>query len=347
MDEASTSASGSSTGRGGRAFPPARSGVFYRFTQQDLPAWKPAMTPGCVVAIFLIIGIAFVPVGLVCLQASNSVAEIIHRYDIDCIPDAHKGNKQAYIKDSSIPKKCIQHVKPQYHMKAPIYVYYELDNFYQNHRRYVKSRSDKQLRLGLNHTESSCSPIEQNNGLPIVPCGLIAWSLFNDTYGFTRESKEIMVVRKNISWRSDREHKFGKDVYPFNFQNGSLIGGGKLDPHVPLSSQEDLIVWMRTAALPRFRKLYGVIEEDLPAGETITMHITNNYNTYAFGGKKSLVLTTTTWLGGKNDFLGYAYLVTGSLSIFLSIIFALIHVKVPRPHGDAAYISWSRKNSNS
>jgi hypothetical protein len=47
---------------------------------------------------------------------------------------------------------------------------------------------------------------------------------------------DIMVDRKNISWRSDREHKFGKDVYPFNFQNGSLIGGGKLDPNVPVST---------------------------------------------------------------------------------------------------------------
>jgi hypothetical protein len=33
-------------------------------------------------------------------------------------------------------------------MKAPVYVYYELDNFYQNHRRYVKSRSDDQLSAG-------------------------------------------------------------------------------------------------------------------------------------------------------------------------------------------------------
>uniref|UniRef100_A0ACD6A9Z4 Uncharacterized protein n=1 Tax=Avena sativa TaxID=4498 RepID=A0ACD6A9Z4_AVESA len=344
MDEASTSASG---GSAGRSFPPARSGVFYKFTQQDLPAWKPAMTPGCVLTIFLIIGITFVPVGLVCLQASNSVAEIVHRYDIDCVPSAYRRNKQAYIKDSSISKKCIQQVQVQYHMKAPIYVYYELDNFYQNHRRYIKSRSDKQLRHGLKHTESSCSPIEKNNGLPVVPCGLIAWSLFNDTYDFTRGSMDIMVDRKNISWRSDREHKFGKDVYPFNFQNGSLIGGGKLDPDIPLSNQEDLIVWMRTAALPRFRKLYGVIEEDLQADETITMHITNNYNTYTFGGKKSLVLTTSSWLGGKNDFLGYAYLITGSLGIFLSILFALIHAKVPRPHGDAACLSWSRKNSDS
>ncbi|XP_048532076.1 putative ALA-interacting subunit 2 [Triticum urartu] len=343
MDEAGTSASAGSAPRGGR---PARSGVFYKFTQQDLPAWKPTMTPGYVIAIFLIIGIIFVPVGLICLQASNRVAEIVHRYDIDCVPNAYRSNKQAYIKDSSISKKCIQKVKVQYHMKAPIFVYYELDNFYQNHRRYIKSRSDKQLRHGLQYTDSSCSPMERSNGLPVVPCGLIAWSLFNDTYDFTRGSMGLMVDRKNISWRSDREHKYGQDVYPFNFQNGSLIGGGKLDPDIPLSNQEDLIVWMRAAALPQFRKLYGVIEEDIQADETITMHITNNYNTYSFGGKKSLVLTTSTWLGGKNDFLGYAYLITGSSSIFLSILFALIHVKIPRPHGDAAYLSWSRKNGN-
>jgi hypothetical protein len=28
-------------------------------------------------------------------------------------------------------------------IKSPIYVYYQLDNFYQNHRRYVKSRDNE------------------------------------------------------------------------------------------------------------------------------------------------------------------------------------------------------------
>jgi len=36
-------------------------------------------------------------------------------------------------------------------MIAPVYVYYQLDNFYQNHRRYVKSRDYKQL-MGENRT---------------------------------------------------------------------------------------------------------------------------------------------------------------------------------------------------
>lgn len=87
---------------------------------------------------------------------------------------------------------------------------------------------------------------------------------------------------------------------------------------------------MRVAALPKFRKLYGVIEEDLEAEELITVYLTNNYNTYSFGGKKKLVLTTSNWLGGKNNFLGLAYIVAGCFSIFTAIAFALLHVKNPR-----------------
>jgi hypothetical protein len=39
------------------------------------------------------------------------VAEIIHRYDVDCVPNAYRGNRQAYIKDSSILKNCTLQAK--------------------------------------------------------------------------------------------------------------------------------------------------------------------------------------------------------------------------------------------
>lgn len=97
-----------------------------------------------------------------------------------------------------------------------------------------------------------------------------------------------------------------------------------------LGDQEDLIVWMRTAALPTFRKLYGRIEEDLDADDVIVVHLENNYSTYSFGGKKKLVLSTLSWLGGKNDFLGVANLFVGAFCILISIIFLLLHVKNPR-----------------
>ncbi|KAK7827700.1 putative ala-interacting subunit 2 [Quercus suber] len=284
-----------------------------------------------VILTFLLIGTIFIPIGLVSLHASRSVVEIVDRYDIDCVPEQFKSNKLGYIKDSSYPKNCSRTLKVNRYMKAPIYIYYQLDNYYQNHRRYVKSRSDQQLLHGLGSNKTSlCKPEQSNNGLPVVPCGLVAWSLFNDTYKFIRGKSELNVNRKNIAWKSDRDHKFGKHVYPFNFQNGTLIGGGKLNSSVPLSDQEDLIVWMRTAALPSFRKLYGRIEENLHADDVIVVNLMNNYNTYSFGGKKKLVLSTSSWLGGKNDFPGFAYIFVGSYCIVIAIVFMLLHVKKSR-----------------
>ncbi|CAL5376609.1 unnamed protein product [Camellia sinensis] len=323
---------------------------YSRFTQQELPACKPILTPGWVITAFIFVGIIFIPIGLASLFASESVVEIVDRYDKDCVPSNFGDDVLAYIQSSKTNKTCIKTLTVPKKMKKPIYIYYQLDNFYQNHRRYVKSRSDKQLRNKASEFETKdCAPEAttkvSNKDVPIVPCGLIAWSLFNDTYGFSLNKKTLEVNKKGIAWKSDREYKFGSDVYPKNFQHG-LIGGAKLDEHIPLSEQEDLIVWMRTAALPTFRKLYGKIEVDLDANEKITVAIQNNYNTYSFGGKKNLVLSTTSWIGGKNDFLGVAYLTVGGLCLFMAISFILLYVVKPRPLGDPSYLSWNRNPGN-
>lgn len=85
---------------------------------------------------------------------------------------------------------------------------------------------------------SLCEPEDTINvdtiKAPIVPCGLIAWSLFNDTYQFSVDSKSVEVNKKNIAWESDRTHKFGSDIYPKNFQSGRLIGGAKLNSSIPV-----------------------------------------------------------------------------------------------------------------
>ena len=71
-----------------------------------------------------------------------------------------------------------------------VYVYYELDRYYQNHKRYVRSRDDSQTGSGSGGS-SKCAPQQYVNGAPdpslphngeINPCGLIAWSFFNDSY---------------------------------------------------------------------------------------------------------------------------------------------------------------------
>ena len=92
------------------------------------------------------------------------------------------------------------------------------------------------------------------------------------------------------------------------------------------------MVWMRTAALPAFRKLYGRIEVDLYAGDQIAVMVQNNYNTYSFGGKKALVLSTAGVLGGRSSFLGRAYLAGGiaclALALLLTLLF-LLPVRAP------------------
>ncbi|KAH9612062.1 hypothetical protein KSS87_011913, partial [Heliosperma pusillum] len=332
-----------------------------RFTQQELPACKPILTPrwvwrmnsapsflDCfyftiqspciptstlslliqVISAFMVISVVFIPIGVASLFASRDVVEVVERYDDVCVSGS-KSDKIKYIQGAG-DKSCSRTLTIKKHMKAPIYIYYQLDNFYQNHRRYVKSRSDQQLRSKKSENDvSTCQPEDMNGNKPIVPCGLIAWSLFNDTYSFVLGNKNITVNKKDISWKSDRDHKFGKDVFPKNFQSGGIIGGATLDKSIRLSEQEDLIVWMRTAALPTFRKLYGRIEQDLNANDKIDVTLMNNYNTYSFNGKKMLVLSTTSWLGGKNDFLGIAYLTVGGLCFFLALLFTVIYLFKP------------------
>ena len=108
----------------------------------------------------------------------------------------------------------------------------------------MKSRSDKQLKsLGNENDISSCKPEDTTaSGAAIVPCGLIAWSMFNDTYNFSRLNEPLSVNKKGIAWKSDKQKRFGKDVFPKNFQRGGLQGGAFLNETVPVSPRL-LLIW--------------------------------------------------------------------------------------------------------
>jgi len=114
-----------------------------------------------------------------------------------------------------------------------------LRNWDRVHFRYVKSRSEEQLLSKESEhgiTTNACVPEATTpNGDPIVPCGLVAWSLFNDTYKFSINNKDLDVNKKNIAWESDKKHKFGSDVYPKNFQSGGLVGGATLNSSISVS----------------------------------------------------------------------------------------------------------------
>ena len=103
---------------------------------------------------------------------------------------------------------------------------------------------------------------------------------------------------------------------------------------------EHFVVWMRTAGLPYFRKLYGKIDTDIKAGDSMTFSVATNFEVSSFGGSKTLVLTTLAEFGGKNIALGSSYIVIGSISLFLGVLFAAKRCISPRPLGDIKSLDW-------
>ena len=101
---------------------------------------------------------------------------------------------------------------------------------------------------------------------------------------------------------------------------------------------------MRTAGLPTFRKLYGKFEGNISAG-TFQIEIESNFEVLSFKGTKSIVLSTGSWLGGKNDFMGIAYIIIGALSLLIGFIFLIKHLVSPRMLGDHRYLSWNKVNN--
>ena len=106
-------------------------------------------------------------------------------------------------------------------------------------------------------------------------------------------------------------------------------------------TDEHFIVWMRTAGLPTFRKLYGKIDHDFDKGDVLNFEVIANYEVQSFGGSKALVITTMGEFGGKNPYLGVAYIVVGSLCLFFGLLFLVKQLLNPRALGDKKLLHWN------
>ncbi len=61
-----------------------------------------------------------------------------------------------------------------------------------------------------------------------------------------------------------------------------------------------------------------------------------------FGGTKSVVISTVSWIGGKNPFLGWAYVGAAALFVLLGVAGTVRHVIKPR----YLRLLWYRKPTN-
>jgi hypothetical protein len=153
------------------------------FKQQKLSAWRPVPTITSTTITFIVFGIVFLILGIVILVYSNQIQEASIEYTNSC---------------PTLTGQILCNVTFQINstMTAPVMVYYQLNNFYQNHRRYVKSKSNSQLAgtiVSASDLSSDCDPITTITNLgnnvtingtilsgdkPANPCGLIAKSFF-------------------------------------------------------------------------------------------------------------------------------------------------------------------------
>ncbi|XP_040277861.1 cell cycle control protein 50B-like [Bufo bufo] len=314
------------------------------FTQQRIPAWQPLLSASIILPFFFFIGLSFIGIGIGLNYSSNSIKESEHDYT-----GALDGEACFNCTSANASRPCICNIPFNIteDFQGAVFMYYELSNFYQNHYRYMISRDEKQLNgdlSSLTNPANECAPYRVNaEQKPIAPCGAIANSMFNDVvtlyYNQNGTYVEVPLDGKGISWWTDYNIKFrnptnGTESLAQIF-NATVKPDRWLTTAYDLSSDlnntgfinEDFIVWMRSAALPTFRKLYRRIENGNFKNGEYQLRIVYNFPVVSFQGRKKIVFSSVSWMGGKNPFLGIAYLVFGSLCIVFAIIMLVVFIK--------------------
>ncbi|KAJ9295333.1 hypothetical protein DTO271G3_6156 [Paecilomyces variotii] len=353
------------------------------FRQQRLKAWQPILTPRSVLPLFFVIGTIFAPLGGVLLWASSQVQEIVIDYS-DCSTQAPLGTFSPIPDKVTATFKSTQQTQtPSWQrttvdrpivgntticsllfeipndLPPPIFLYYRLTNFYQNHRRYVQSLDlDQLMGQALSNSTiagSTCDPLTTDpaTGKAYYPCGLIANSIFNDTIyspalvGVDAGNITYEMTNKGIAWDSDKQI-YKKTQYqnsqvhpPPNWYKRYPNGYNDETPIPNINEYEELMVWMRTAGLPSFSKLSRRNDTTAMTAGVYRLDIDDYFPVTEYSGTKSILISTRTVMGGKNPFMGIAYVVVGGICIVLGVLFTVAHLVKPRKLGDHTYLTWN------
>lgn len=180
-------------------------------------------------------------------------------------------------------------------------MYIQLSDFYQTYLKYAKSISIGQLKGEAVEDVSSCYPLATASSKIIYPCGLIANSLFQDS--FSIENHELDM--DDITWPSEKSL-----IKPTKYKFEQITAPPLWKPYneVPdLSNDNWLANWLAIAPFPTFRKLYAKVF--LERGR----HTLNIRSSYRFGSK-AVVFCETSWAGVKNLFLSTFMILLGVIT---------------------------------
>eukprot|EP00601_Ochromonadales_sp_CCMP2298_P033850 CAMPEP_0173363024 /NCGR_PEP_ID=MMETSP1144-20121109/22151_1 /TAXON_ID=483371 /ORGANISM="non described non described, Strain CCMP2298" /LENGTH=342 /DNA_ID=CAMNT_0014312919 /DNA_START=48 /DNA_END=1073 /DNA_ORIENTATION=+ len=175
------------------------------FAQMRLKTRPGEFKPIYFAAFLFLAAVCFLSAGSTLYSQAQGVYEAHYTYDA--------GSEYACsISSNNVGKTCQVSFTITQALPGPLYLYYELSNFYQNHQRYYQSRSIAQLQ-GSNLDSSSvsldCNPLYKNGSLLLNPCGLIANSFFTDTFTLDTNASTpadtFSLDEKGISLYSDRD----------------------------------------------------------------------------------------------------------------------------------------------
>eukprot|EP00892_Ulva_mutabilis_P006053 jgi/Ulvmu1/381/UM001_0388.1 len=324
--------------------------LWHQFSRQYTPGHRTVFSLKFAIGTFIGLCLMFLIGGSIMLSQSLSLVQIRIVYSDSAPMSSYSVDERSMLLQGQAVGNLSQAVQPivseirvpvEKDMDAPINIYYVLHKFYQSHKRYVRSVHYGQLH-GNNASTSSlevCKPQryitnQANNtfeqqGL-ITPCGLAAWSLFNDTFSDFRvvrsdsngTEEAIQVDSTDLAWDSDRETFFG-DVDPANHNTEPALRGGRA-MELQLNRDELFMTWMRVSAHPNVRKFYGTIDEDLKEGDELRLSVTHLFNTYGFDGQKDLLLTTAGAFGNRNPTFGIAWITMGILSLAIACTYTIL-----------------------
>ena len=289
-----------------------------KFYQQRLSAWRPIPSIGVILIFYSLFSLIFIILGIILIVFSNEIKELEIKYNTLC-------------KDKKNQSCDIINIEIGENIDSPINIYYKIYGFFQNNRRYLKSRSPKQLEgksttLSELKDDEDCEPIYTNRDMGFnpdkkavddktilnpdemaIPCGIMAKSFFNDSFtNFKINKEDINVNEKNIAWEKDKE----------------LFKNTDLSKQWINIEDEHFIVWMRPSGLSDVKKLWGRIENiNLKTGDKLSFTVMNNYDVDIFGGDKSIILSNSNAFGGDNTFLGICFIYVGGVSLLLGIGF--------------------------
>lgn len=276
---------------------------------KNLLLWSFRPKPSIIysIIVYLVFSIVMIPLGIVILQKSNEIWEFKQRYD--------------NIEECENTKKCTLSFEISKKVKSPIYIYYNIKGFYQNHRRFGISIISDQIEGKKNADTENCDNLTTNKEMEkkisftgkklaeeetAIPCGIAAKLFFNDNFVLQKKNEngnlEIQIEDEKIAWESDVER----------------FGNVDVDKQWIDMTKERFINWMRIAPFENFIKTWGVINQDLEIG-SYSVVVDSVWDVQAFGGQKSVKLSQVNSYGGKNVFLASCLLVFGSVSLVFAI----------------------------